>query len=334
MNKVMVLGGTGFIGQHVCEKLVRQGWSVTVVTRRRTNARHVQHLPLLTVLEIDVHNEGSLTAALVGHDAVVNLVAILHGNQAAVDKAHVALPQELARACVAARVQQLVHVSALGADPLQPAAAPSMYLRSKSQGEAVLLQAVANGAQAPFALSVLRPSVVFGAEDQFLNLFARLQVLAPFVPLAGAEARFQPVWVEDVATAVVRCLALGGSAASQSPPRVIEACGPEVFTLRELVQLAGRLSGVGHGQGRPVFGLPRWLGRLQATLMEFMPGQPLMSRDNLDSMQRPNVATGKLPGLASLGITPAALRPVAEIYLRQGQPDQGLPGLRARARGG
>ena len=86
---------------------------------------------------------------------------------------------------------------------------------------------------------MLRPSVVFGAEDQFLNLFARLQVLAPFVPLAGAEARFQPVWVEDVATAVVRCLALGGSAASQSAPRVIEACGPEVFTLRQLVQLHG-----------------------------------------------------------------------------------------------
>jgi len=334
MKKVMVLGGTGFVGQHVCEKLVRQGWSVTVVTRRRTSARHLQHLPLLTVLEFDVHNEAALTAALVGHDAVVNLVAILHGNQAAFDKVHVALPQKLGRACVAARVRQLVHVSALGADPLQPEAAPSLYLRSKSQGEAVLLQAAANGAQAPFALSVLRPSVVFGAEDQFLNLFARLQVLAPFVPLAGAEARFQPVWVEDVATAVVRCLALGGSTASQSAPRLIEACGPEVFTLRELVQLAGRLSGVRHGQGRPVFGLPHWLGRLQATLMEFMPGQPLMSRDNLDSMQKPNVATGKLPGLASLGITPAALRPVAEIYLRQGQPDQGLPGLRARGRGG
>lgn len=332
MKKVMVLGGTGFVGQHVCEKLVRQGWSVTVVTRRRTNARHLQHLPLLTVLEFDVHNEAALSAALAGHDAVVNLVAILHGNQAAFDKVHVALPQKLGRACVAARVRQLVHVSALGADPLQPEAAPSLYLRSKSQGEAVLLQAAANGAQAPFALSVLRPSVVFGAEDQFLNLFARLQVLAPFVPLAGAEARFQPVWVEDVATAVVRCLALGGT--PQSAPQVIEACGPEVFTLRELVQLAGRLSGVRHGQGRPVFGLPHWLGRLQATLMEFMPGQPLMSRDNLDSMQKPNVATGKLPGLASLGITPAALRPVAAIYLRQGQPDQGLPGLRARGRGG
>jgi NADH dehydrogenase len=333
MKKVMVLGGTGFIGQHVCEKLVRQGWSVTVVTRRRTNARHLQHLPLLTVLEFDVYNEAALTAALAGHDALVNLVAILHGNQAAFDKVHVALPQKLGRACVAARVRQLVHVSALGADPLQPEAAPSLYLRSKSRGEAVLRQAAANGAQAPFALSVLRPSVVFGAEDQFLNLFARLQVLAPFVPLAGAEARFQPVWVEDVATAVVRCLVLSGGA-PQSAPRVIEACGPDVFTLRDLVQLAGRLGGVRHGQGRPVFGLPNWLGRLQATLMEFLPGQPLMSRDNLDSMQKPNVATGKLPGLASLGITPAALPPVAAIYLRQGQPDQGLPGLRARGRGG
>lgn len=333
MKKAMVLGGTGFIGRHVCEKLVREGWAVTVVTRRRANARHLQHLPLLTVLEFDVHNEAALTGALVGHDAVVNLVAILHGNQAAFDRVHVTLPQKLARACGAARVHQLVHISALGADPLQPAAAPSMYLRSKSQGEAVLLQAAANGAQAAFGLTVLRPSVVFGAEDQFLNLFAKLQVLAPFVPLAGAEARFQPVWVEDVATAVVRCLALGSRTASASGSRVVELCGPEVFTLRELVQLAGRLSGVRHGLGRPVFGLPRWLGRLQAALMEFLPGPTLMSRDNVDSMERPNVATGKVPGLDSLGITPAALRPVAGTYLRQGRPDQGMSGIRARSSG-
>jgi uncharacterized protein YbjT (DUF2867 family) len=333
MNKVMVLGGTGFIGRHVCEKLVREGWAVTLLTRRRANARHLQHLPLLTVLEFDVHKEAALTAALAGHDAVVNLVAILHGNEAAFDRVHVALPHKLARACDAARVHQLVHISALGADPLQPSAAPSMYLRSKSQGEAVLIQAAASGSLAPFALTLLRPSVVFGAEDQFLNLFAKLQALAPFVPLAGAEARFQPVWVEDVAAAVVRCLALSSRAPSASAPRVVELCGPEVFTLRDLVQLAGRLSGVRHGLGRPVFGLPRWLGRLQAMLMEFLPGPTLMSRDNVDSMERPNVATGKVPGLEALGITPAALRPVAQIYLRQGHPDQGLPGIRARSSG-
>ena len=109
-------------------------------------------------------------------------------------------------------------------------------------------------------------------------------------------------------------------------------CGPDVFTLQELVQLSAQLSGVCEGRGRPVIPLPRWLGRLQAMLMELAPGVPLMSRDNLDSMQRDNVASGTLPGLQSLGITPAALRPIAQDYLTQSQPSYGLPGIRLRAR--
>ena len=333
MKKIMVLGGTGFVGAHVCEKLVREGWRVTVLTRRRANARHLLHLPLLTVLECNVHDEAALAAALAGHDAVINLVAILHGSQAAFDKVHVALPQKLARACRAARVRQLVHLSALGADALQPQVAPSMYLRSKSQGEAALMQAAASGAEAPFALTILRPSVIFGAEDKLLNLFAALQKIAPFVPLAGANAQFQPVWVEDVARAVVSCLARRPGLSAEQTPQVLELCGPEVFSLKQLVQLAGQLSGVREGRGRPVFGLPNWLGHLQAALMVLAPGEPLMSRDNLDSMRQPNVASGRLPGLASLGITPAALRPVAQAYLTQNKPGQGLLGLRERASG-
>jgi NADH dehydrogenase len=335
MKKILVLGGTGFVGAHVCEKLVREGWQVTVPTRRRDNARDVIPLPGLTVLELDVHDEAALTRAVAGHDAVVNLVAILHGSAAAFEKVHVALPQKLARACLTAGVAQVVHISALGANASAPQAAPSMYLRSKSQGEAVLMQAAQGGnagagAQAGFDLTVLRPSVIFGAGDKFLNLFAKLQKLLPVMPLAGANARFQPVWVEDVASAVVRCLSLPAGLQAASP-RVLELCGPQVFTLKELVQLSARLSGVRGGRGRPVIGLPLWLGRLQAGLMALKPGEPLMSADNLDSMQVDNVATGKLPGLADLGITPAALQPIARDYLTQSQPSYGLPGLRLRA---
>ena len=308
MNTVLVLGGTGFVGAHVCEKLVRAGWHVTVPTRRRKNAHHILHLPSLTVLEMNVHDPAALARAVQGHHAVVSLVAVLHGNAARFDAVHVALPQSLAQACSAAQVRQLVHVSALGADPQHPDAAPSEYLRSKSRGEAALLQAAA---PAPWQLTLLRPSVIFGAEDKFLNLFARLQTVAPVVPLAGADARFQPVWVQDVANAVVRSLAPG------APGGVVEACGPGVYTLRQLVQLAGRLSGVSEGRGRPVLGLPQWMGRLQALAMECLPGEPLMSRDNLDSMRTPNVATGQHPGLEALGITPAALEPIAQGYLRR-----------------
>jgi NADH dehydrogenase len=337
MKKILVLGGTGFVGAHVCEKLVREGWHVTVPTRRRSNASHLQPLPTLTVLELDVHNEAALTQAVAGHDAVVNLVAILHGSQEAFNKAHVALPQKLARACTAAGVKVVVHVSALGANALQPETAPSLYLRSKGQGEAVLMQAaMGGGAQAGahtgFALTVLRPSVIFGADDKFINLFAKLQKLFPVMPLAGAHARFQPVWVEDVALAVVRSLSKFSSTAGAAAPQVIEVCGPDVFTLKELVQLSACLSGVRGGRGRPVIALPRWMGLVQAFLMELAPGAPLMSRDNLDSMQVDNVATGKWPGLAVLGIKPTPLKPIAQDYLTQGQASYGLPGIRLKSR--
>ncbi len=334
MKNVLVVGGTGFVGAHVCEKLVRQGWHVTVPTRKWSHARHLLHLPTVTVLELDVHDESALRQVVAGHEAVVNLVAILHGTQAAFEKVHVALPQKLARCCVAAGVKQVVHISALGANAQQPEVAPSMYLRSKGQGEAALMQAAAPanaGARATFDLSILRPSVIFGAQDQFINLFARLQKVLPFMPLAGAKARFQPVWVQDVAMAVVRSLELGGAEPLTHAPRVLELCGPDVFTLKELVQLSAQLSGIREGRGRPVIPLPRWLGRLQAMIMGLAPGAPLMSRDNLDSMQIDNVASGTLPGLASLGIAASALKPIAQDYLTQRDVSSGLPGIRQRA---
>ena len=336
MKKILVLGGTGFVGSHVCEKLVRDGWHVTVPTRRRDHARHLLHLPPLTVLEMDVNDESALIRALAGHDAVVNLVAILHGTQAAFHRVHVALPEKLAKACLLSGVPQVLHISALGADAEQPESAPSMYLRSKGQGEAVLRQAASGGVAgvptgAGFELTCLRPSVIFGANDQFLNLFARLQKIFPIMPLAGAQAQFQPVWVQDVASAVVQCVRprAPGSTAAWSP--VFELCGPEVFTLQQLVQLSGRLSGIAGGRGRWVVGLPSWLGRLQARLMGLMPGKPLMSADNLDSMQVANVATGRYPGLMALGINPTALRPIAGDYLSHRSAERRLTDLRTQA---
>ncbi len=309
---------------------------MTVPTRRRNNARHLLHLPPLTVLEIDVQDESSLIRALAGHDAVVNLVAILHGTEATFQRVHVELPEKLARACLLSGVQQVVHISALGANAQQPESAPSMYLRSKSQGEAVLTQA-ASGVVAGvevgsgFELICLRPSVIFGAADRFLNLFAKLQKLFPVMPLAGAQAQFQPVWVEDVATAVVHCVRPKKPGEIALRSSIFELCGPEVFTLKQLVKLSGQLSGVAGGRGRWVVGLPAWLGRLQASLMGFMPGEPLMSVDNLDSMQVANVATGRYPGLLALGISPTALRPVAREYLSHRSAERRLTDLRTVA---
>ena len=306
MKNILILGGTGFVGRHLCEKLAALPCRVTIITRRRRNAQHLQMLPMVDIVEVAQHDSTSLIPLLQYHDAVVNLVAILHGTEAAFEKAHVQLPLELAKACAAVGQRRIVHVSALGAS----ANAPSMYLRSKARGEAVLLDAALD-------VSVLRPSVIFGAEDKFLNTFASLQQFFPVIPLAGSQARFQPVWVEDVATALVRCLEDKTTAG-----KIYEVCGPEVFTLKQLVQLAGRYSGINQGAGRPVIGLPDALARLQAWMMEMAPGQPLMSRDNLDSMKADNVASGQFPGLDALGIVPTALGAVAPFYL-------GAQGLRS-----
>jgi NADH dehydrogenase len=313
--RVLVLGGSGFVGRHVCEKLARLGWHITVPTRRAVNAACVQSLPGLTVIEASVHKEADLARLMPGHDAVVNLVAVLHGSEERFENVHVDLPGKIASAMQKAGVPRLVHVSALGADPQ----GPSMYQRSKARGETVLHNA---GLQ----LTVLRPSVIFGAEDKFLNLFADLQAVAPFMPLAGSGTRFAPVWVADVASAVAVCL--------QRPDTIgqtYELCGPDALRLGELVKRAGQWAGVNHGRGRPVIGLPMWVGWLQAAAMELAPGEPLMSRDNLASMKVDNVGTGLLPGLAALGITAASAAGVAPTYLGHRGPRSKLNRWRSGA---
>ena len=297
LNNILVLGGTGFVGRAVCERLVERSVAgrIVVPTRRMAHGLRVRSLPNVELLEANVHDDAPLARTLVGVDAVINLVAILHGSQADFERVHVALPRRLASACATAGVRRLVHVSALGVGP----GAPSNYLRSKTEGEAVLTAAGLD-------LTLLRPSVIFGAEDKFLNVFAQLQSLAPLIPLAGSGARFQPVWVEDVASAIVACLDQ-----AQTIGQTYECAGPQVYTLSELVRLAGRWS----GHERPQIPLPGFAGRLQAMLMELLPGEPLMSRDNVDSMSVPNIASGQLPGLTALGIDPAALEAIGPGYL-------------------
>lgn len=301
MKNILVLGGTGFVGRHVCEKLHRQGWRITVPTRRAINAAAVQHLPRVTVVKADVHDPAQLLQLVTGHDAVVNLIAILHGSEDAFERVHVELPLALSEACLADGVRRLVHISALGVS----LDGPSRYQRSKARGEEVLRGAGLD-------LTVLRPSVIFGAGDRFLNVFAGLQSVFPVVPLASAGARFQPVWVEDVANAVAVCLADQGLPQS-TIGQTFECAGPDVLTLAELVGIAGQ-----HGSHkRPVLPLPAVLARLQAGVMELMPGEPLMSRDNLDAMSVDNVATRQWPGLSSLGIAPASVHTIAPTYLGQ-----------------
>lgn len=313
---ILILGGTGFVGSALVERLVTHGGGaggrIVVPSRRPQRAAHLRTLPTVEVVGADVHDEIQLLRLVAGCDAVVNLVAILHGRAADFERTHVALPKALARACASTGVRRVLHVSALGV----AADAPSHYLRSKAAGEAALRAA-------DLGLTILRPSVIFGAHDRFLNLFARLQALAPIVPLAGAASTYQPVWVEDVAETLLRCLLDPATIG-----KTYECAGPRVLTLAELVRLAGRWS----GHERPVIPVPEAIGRLQAALMALAPGEPLMSADNLDSMKLPNVASGTLPGLDALGIAPAALEAVAPGYLGPSRAEARLEAWRSLAR--
>lgn len=284
-HKVLVLGGSGFVGRHVCERLNQLGIRATVMTRRGA-AKSVKHLPFVDVVQGNPHDPKALKQALVGHTAVINLIAILHGTESEFERVHERLPTSLANLCAEFSIKRIIHISALGADQ----SAPSMYLRSKARGEQSLHSiAKTKGLE----LTLLRPSVIFGVDDKFINVFAKLQKHFPIIPLAGAQAKFQPVWVVDVAHAVAECL-VNPHTANQT----FELGGPNIFTLRELVQFAG----VWSKRSRPVIGLPPFTSYLQALVMEHLPGPTVMSRDNLLSMRVDNVLSGKLPNLQALGV--------------------------------
>jgi len=319
---VVLFGGTGFIGSHLAARLSEHAMNIVVATRHEAHAMHLMPLPGVDIVEANIHDDAVLRRLVAGKDAVINLVGILQARRATpygpeFRRAHVELPSRIVEAAAKEGVPRYLHMSALGAAP----DGPSMYQRSKADGER------AARSRPEVAATIFRPSVVFGPEDNFLNMFARLQRHLPVVPLACADARFQPVYVGDVAEAFVRALL-----DLHSRGLVYELGGPQVYTLGDLVRLAGRYS----GHERRVIPLPDGLARLQAMLFEWMPGTPLISRDNLDSMKVDNVvdpshvadSSTRTLTAEALGIKLTALEAVAPQYLA---PPGGLDVLRARA---
>ncbi len=312
-KNILVIGGSGFIGRYIVNLLVGRSCRVIVPTRRRARAKHLIMLPTCEVIEADMHDDAALDNLVAGQDAVINLVGILHGSEAQFRRAHVELTRRVLAACSSNKVNRYLHMGALGAD----INGPSMYQRSKGEAEALV-----RGSK--LAWTIFQPSVVFGIEDSFLNLFAKLAAIAPVLPIGGADVKFQPVWVEDVAHAFVNSLDNDATVGKS-----YELAGPKVYRLRELVQFAA--SAAGHK--RLVVALPDGVARLQARLMELAPGEPMLSRDNLDSMKRDNIASQQpYTPAPELGINATPMEPEASLYLAGLHPRTRFSGFRARAR--
>ena len=306
--RILVLGGSGFVGRHIVARLVAAGWNVVVPTRYRERAKHLILLPTVDVVEADIHDPVALEQLAAATDAAMNLVGILNERRRGdFEHAHVELPRKLVAACRAVRVPRLLHMSALNAG----ATAPSRYLRSKGEGEALV-------ADSGLAWTIFQPSVIFGREDSFLNLFARLERFLPVIALACADARFQPVYVGDVANAFVRAVDDDRTHRMRYP-----LCGPKVYTLRELVAYVGELT----GYARPIAPLGPALSKLQARVLELLPGK-LMSRDNLASMELDSVCDCDFP--AVFASKPTALEAVAPDYLTPAATRSRYSGLRAQ----
>jgi uncharacterized protein YbjT (DUF2867 family) len=275
--KILLIGGSGFIGQKIASGLSALGHTVLLPTRKAAYAKELWVLPQLQVIEVNIHDPAALTdlCQRLGPDGVViNLVGILHDKTGTPYgpgflKNHVELTKKIIAAMGAANLKRYIHMSALGASN----SGTSMYQRSKGDAENLVKTS-------DLDWTIFRPSVVFGEKDKFINLFASLQKFAPVLPLGGANVRFQPVYVSDVAQAFVKSISM-----SETIGRVFDLAGPRVYTLTELVNFAGVLG----GRKSFVIPLPKPLAYLQAGLLEMMPGPTLMSRDNLASMSEDNV---------------------------------------------
>lgn len=298
-RKICVLGGSGFVGRHLCAALARRRHRIRVLTRRRERARHLLVFPTLELVETDIHYASKLNVSFRDCDTVINLTGILNegpGQNENFDEVHARLPGKVAEACRYNGIRRLLHMSALGAD----AEGPSRYLESKAAGEEAAHSASEHGV----AVTSFRPSVIFGPDDDFFNRFARLLALSPLVfPLACPRSLLAPVYVEDVVRAFT-----GSLDDKRTFGRRFGLCGPRQYTLMELVEYTAKTAGL----RRMVVGLNDRLSRLQAQVLGHFPGKPF-SLDNYLSLKKDSVCADN--GLAELGISPAAVEAIVPTYI-------------------
>jgi NADH dehydrogenase len=309
IRNVCIFGGSGFVGRHLANLLTSRKIRLRIPTRHRERAKALLVLPTADVVQADVHDDSQIDRLVEGMDAVINLIGVLHGDFRA---AHVELPRKIAAACERNGVSRLLHMSALHAGPDRP----SLYLRSKGEGEKVV-------SESGLVATVFQPSVIFGPGDASISLFARLAGILPLIPLGSPHARFQPVFVEDVARAFADSLD-----APHTFGRSYALCGPRSYTLKQLVEYAAHIT----AHDPVIIGLNDPLSYLQALVLEWLPGK-LMTRDNYYSMKVDNTCSSRDGDnlKAVWDILPTALEEAAPLYLAQRTPRNRYQRLRNRA---
>ena len=299
---VTIIGGSGFVGRYIAQAMARAGWRVRVACRRPHEAHFVRPYGVVGQVEpvqCNIRDDASLAKVVAGATAVINCVGILYAsgrNTFAAVQAEGA--ERAARVAREAGAQRFVQISAIGADPDSPAE----YGRTKAAGEAAVRAAF------PDAV-ILRPSIVFGPEDQFFNRFAKMARLLPVVPVVGGSTRFQPVWVQDVAEAAAR------AATGRAEPGVYELGGPNVYTFRELIELMLRVI----RRRRLILEIPFWAARIQGRFLGLLPDPPLTT-DQVRLLEIDNVVSEGAHGFAELGIVPEPPEGIIESYLYSYRP--------------
>lgn len=298
---VTVLGGSGFLGKYVVRELARSGWRVLVVCRKPAAAAALKttgDVGQVVAVRGNICDIASFESALAQSDAVVNLTGILfESGKQKFTTIHAQAPEKLAQAAAALDIKQFIHVSALGVDK----ASGSKYARSKVLGEKAVLAAI------PTA-TILRPSVIFGPEDNFINQFACMASCAPALPLiGGGKTRFQPVYVADVASAVGACLNR-----TDAQGQIYELGGPQIYTFKEILEMIMRLT----GKHRKLVNVPFGMAGVVGTFGELLPRPPL-TRDQVQLLKHDNVVSPNTKGFAALGISPASMDVIVPDYLER-----------------
>lgn len=306
---VTIFGGSGFVGRYIARRMAKEGWRVRVAVRNVNEAMFVRPYGVVGQVEpvfCNIRDDASVAAVTEGADAVVNCVGVLDEvgkNTFTAVQAEGA--GRIARIAAAHGVARMVHISAIGAN----AEAASEYSKTKAAGEAAVL------AHMPQAM-ILRPSIIFGAEDQFFNRFAGMSRLGPVLPVIGAETKFQPVYVDDVAAAAVKGV-LG-----QAEGGVYELGGPDVHSFRELMQLMLRII----RRRRLIVNTPFWMARIMATVFGIVRAVSLglikgpVTKDQVINLGVDNIVSGDAKGFAALGLQPTAMEAVLPDYLWRFRP--------------